>query len=173
MLTSKASDGLRGCSSACCRFFVSLLLPPFPPTLLAHSTMARQQTAVVLCLAAAVILQLLVPAQAHMVMIEPKSRQWLDYTLRYNYNPHAVNGGGAQLAGSLIGLPARSAVTAAAAGITSAVLAGCQLTAALVDGSMRPVHPRSAAAAALLYQPAASQPCSRPPCLLYTQVWTL
>lgn len=67
-------------------------------TLLAHSTMARQQTAVVLCLAAAVILQLLVPAQAHMVMIDPKSRQWLDYTLRYNYNPHAVNGGGAQLA---------------------------------------------------------------------------
>ncbi len=43
---------------------------------------------------AAVILQLLLPAQAHMVMIEPKSRQWLDYTLRYNYNPHAVNGGG-------------------------------------------------------------------------------
>lgn len=55
--------------------------------------MARQ-AAVVLCLVAAVILQLLLPAHAHMVMIEPKSRQWLDYTLRYNYNPHAVNGGG-------------------------------------------------------------------------------
>jgi hypothetical protein len=55
--------------------------------------MARH-AAVVVCLAAAVILQLLLPAQAHMVMIEPKSRQWLDYTLRYNYNPHAVNGGG-------------------------------------------------------------------------------
>lgn len=54
--------------------------------------MARQ-SAVILCVAA-VILQLLLPAQAHMVMIDPKSRQWLDYTLRYNYNPHAVNGGG-------------------------------------------------------------------------------
>lgn len=88
-------------------FFVSLLLPPLP-TSLAHSTMARQQTAAVLCLAAAVILQLLVAAQAHMVMIEPKSRQWLDYTLRYNYNPHAVNGGGEQLAGSLIRLQHQS-----------------------------------------------------------------
>jgi hypothetical protein len=65
---------------------VSLL--PLP----AVYTMARQ-SAVILCVAA-VILQLLLPAQAHMVMIEPKSRQWLDYTLRYNYNPHAVNGGG-------------------------------------------------------------------------------
>jgi hypothetical protein len=55
-----------------------------------------RQPAILLCLAA-VVLQLLLPAQAHMVMIDPKSRQWLDYTLRYNYNPHAVNGGGVSL----------------------------------------------------------------------------
>lgn len=33
-------------------------------------------------------------AHGHAVMIEPKSRAWFDYLLRYNYNPHAINGGG-------------------------------------------------------------------------------
>lgn len=47
-----------------------------------------------LCVAAALLLAAQHVA-AHAVMIEPKSRQWLDYTLRYNYNPHAVHGGGA------------------------------------------------------------------------------
>lgn len=64
------------------------------PLCCCRHTMPRQ-AAITLCIAA-VVLQLLLPAQAHMVMIEPKSRQWLDYTLRYNYNPHAVNGGGEQ-----------------------------------------------------------------------------
>jgi hypothetical protein len=49
-----------------------------------------------------VVLMLAVAAQraaGHMVMIEPKSRNWFDYLLRYNYNPHAVHGGGACWAG--------------------------------------------------------------------------
>lgn len=66
---------------------------PTGNSLCTHDSMPRQE-ALAACLVAAVLLQLLLPAQAHMVMIEPKSRQWLDYTLRYNYNPHAVNGGG-------------------------------------------------------------------------------
>jgi hypothetical protein len=70
-----------------------LLLPLLCCRRFSANTMTRRP-AIILCLAAAVVLQLLVPAQGHMVMIEPKSRQWLDYTLRYNYNPHAVNGGG-------------------------------------------------------------------------------
>lgn len=51
-------------------------------------------TAICCCLAAVLLQLLVLPAQGHMVMIEPQSRQWLDYTLRYNYNPHAVNAGG-------------------------------------------------------------------------------
>jgi hypothetical protein len=33
-------------------------------------------------------------ADAHAVMIDPKSRPWYDYLERYNYNPHAVFAGG-------------------------------------------------------------------------------
>jgi hypothetical protein len=40
---------------------------------------------------------------SHAVMIEPKSRQWNDYLLNYNYNPHAVNAGGQQLQGGTPG----------------------------------------------------------------------
>lgn len=33
-------------------------------------------------------------ADAHAVMIQPRSRPWYDYLERYNYNPHAVFAGG-------------------------------------------------------------------------------
>lgn len=37
------------------------------------------------------------PADAHAVLISPQSRPWYDYLLRYNYNPHAVYGGGTMM----------------------------------------------------------------------------
>lgn len=49
-------------------------------------------------------------ALGHAVMIKPESRAWYDYLLRYNYNPHAVYGGG-QLAvsnGGKLKWPARN-----------------------------------------------------------------
>jgi hypothetical protein len=66
--------------------------------------MRAAATAAAACLLAAVLVlaALVQQAAAHAVMIEPKSRQWYDYTLRYNYNPHAVNAGG----GSRFSLPA-------------------------------------------------------------------
>lgn len=45
-------------------------------------------------LAAAALLLLAARAHAHAVMINPKSRPWYSYLRDYNYNPHAVNGGG-------------------------------------------------------------------------------
>ena len=45
-------------------------------------------------LLALLLLQLLAPAAAHSVMIDPPSRPWLDYLEKYNYNPHAVFAGG-------------------------------------------------------------------------------
>jgi hypothetical protein len=33
-------------------------------------------------------------ASGHAVMVEPKSRAWIDYLENYNYNPHAVSAGG-------------------------------------------------------------------------------
>jgi predicted carbohydrate-binding protein with CBM5 and CBM33 domain len=48
------------------------------------------------CLAG-LLLQLVVyapSAEGHAVMLNPISRQWDDYLIRYNYNPHAINAGG-------------------------------------------------------------------------------
>jgi len=48
----------------------------------------------VLLLAAACLVR---PTDGHAVMIDPKSRPWLDYLEHYNYNPHAVFAGGVNM----------------------------------------------------------------------------
>jgi len=52
-------------------------------------------TALLASVAAVLLMALAQPSvDAHAVMIKPESRAWFDYLLRYNYNPHAVYGGG-------------------------------------------------------------------------------
>jgi hypothetical protein len=71
---------------------------------------ASTTAAAAACLA--LVLVTLAPSatDAHAVMINPESRAWYDYLLRYNYNPHAVYAGGVQAIskGGKLNWPARA-----------------------------------------------------------------
>lgn len=69
--------------------------PNTPANMAAQKRIAPAAAAAALALVVAVALAALVPAvHAHAVMLNPQSRPWYDYLLRYNYNPHAVYAGG-------------------------------------------------------------------------------